>query len=163
MARKGPEPKPVSERFWPKVNIQASDECWEWQAQIITSGYGMFTVSPGNQTTAHRIAYELTFGPIPEGMLVCHHCDNRTCVNPFHLFVGTHKDNYWDMVKKGRRSAPGTPGERNHFSILTEVEVKKIRNLLGKKSHSQLATIFGVSKSAITAISTRQSWFYLED
>lgn len=93
------------ERFWKKV--QKTDWCWIWTASFFTNGYGQFRHGSRTDGTrkldhAHRMAYRLEVGQIPEGMLVCHKCDNKKCVNPDHLFLGTSKDNTQDMIKKGR-------------------------------------------------------------
>jgi len=96
-----------TERFWRKVEKEKSTvfyfgtRCWEWTAAITKVGYGELTIRQ-NVLLAHRVSYELAFGEIPRGLLICHNCDNRKCVNPHHLFLGTHKDNTHDMMKKGR-------------------------------------------------------------
>lgn len=94
-----PLPNVDVEDFWERVN---KDGCWRWTGATNGKGYGQVTVD-GVHYLAHRIAYSLAKGSVPDGLLVCHHCDNPICVRPSHLFVGTHRDNAHDMIKKGRR------------------------------------------------------------
>lgn len=96
-----PTPEQTAARFWSKV--RKGDGCWEWQAKRFDNGYGSFAVSRNKNQGAHRVAWELTNGPIPAGMSVLHHCDNRPCVRPDHLFLGTQLDNMRDMLAKGRQ------------------------------------------------------------
>lgn len=103
---RGPAPLPISKRFWPKVAVVEADKCWLWLGKKDHNGYGTFRV--GSRTNghkrrlAHRVAWELTNGPAPEGRLILHTCDVRDCVNPNHLYVGTHQDNMRDVVARGR-------------------------------------------------------------
>jgi hypothetical protein len=94
-----------AERFWAKV--QKSDGCWLWTAAARKNGYGIFAERrPRSRTySAHRLSYELTFGPISSGLSVLHRCDNRRCVRPDHLFLGTARENTQDMIAKGRCTA----------------------------------------------------------
>lgn len=91
------------ERFWSKV--RKSDGCWEWTASVNAKGYGRFGVTSRHIVAAHRFAYELVVGPIPDDQWVLHRCDNPRCVRPDHLFTGSPLDNSTDMVSKGRGSA----------------------------------------------------------
>jgi predicted DNA-binding protein YlxM (UPF0122 family) len=93
--------KTMTERFWEKVDIKNDSECWEWKNGKYLNGYGGFN-SNNKHEYAHRIAWELTYGAIPENMCVCHHCDNPSCCNPKHLFIGTMADNMHDRDRKGR-------------------------------------------------------------
>jgi hypothetical protein len=90
-------------RFWAFVKKGTPEECWEWTGYRHEEGYGVFTVN-SKQKKAHRLTWEFVFSPIPDGLEVCHKCDNPPCCNPSHLFLGTHVDNISDMINKGRAS-----------------------------------------------------------
>ena len=113
----GHNKQPTAARFWSKVDKRGPDECWEWIACKTGKGYGQFSID-GRPYLVHRISYELANGAIPDGLFVCHHCDNPSCCNPAHLFLGTNKDNICDCVAKGRHYSRTHPelvprGERH--------------------------------------------------
>ena len=97
--------KSFEEKFTEKLLIDRSTSCWIWVGCIGTRGYGLMTVNKKTMS-AHRLSYLHFVGDIPRGMFVCHSCDNPSCVNPRHLWVGTPKDNTADMMQKGRRKGP---------------------------------------------------------
>jgi hypothetical protein len=143
--------KTLEERFWEKV-IVGDDGCWEWTGSRNKYGYGVIGINWKTKLT-HRVAYELKNGPIPEGLFVCHHCDNPCCVRPDHLFLGSQKDNMIDMVKKGRE---GT-------SKLKESQVIEIRRLYktGLFTQQELGNKFGVSHRQIGYIINKKSWSHI--
>ena len=143
------------ERFWEKVE-KTENGCWEWTAGKFNAGYGQFAVN-GKHQLAHRFSYELTYGEIPDGLFVCHRCDNPPCVNPEHLFLGTHADNMADRNEKGRVSK----GEEHYYSKLTEENVLEIRQRVASGKwgiKSKLAKEFGVSNPQISDIVNRKKW-----
>lgn len=146
-------------KFWARVKKQVPDGCWEWQSCKV-KGYGAYNAS-GKSLRSHRISYMLTYGAIPDGLLVCHTCDNPACCNPAHLFLGTNADNMHDCVAKGRRPRPVNPkGSDSPQAKLTALEVQAIRNLYasGTYSHRQLARIYGVSHTAIRFVVHRKTY-----
>jgi len=151
-------------RFWDKVKIGKLEECWPWTASVFSkTGYGAFGIGTcrkdAKTTTAHRVSYELVKGSIPKGFFVLHHCDNRRCVNPHHLFVGTQKDNIQDMLKKGRNRYVAHKGEQNGSAKLSELDVRNIRMALQRGySLNNIAKIVGTSKRTILRIKQGVSW-----
>lgn len=96
------EKRPVSVRYWLHVVTRDGDQCWSWNGATNGHGYGLLNRGDGVPAKAHRVSWEIHFGPIPEGLGVLHKCDNPECSNPKHLFLGTQKDNARDMSNKGR-------------------------------------------------------------
>lgn len=132
--------RPLAVRFWSKVDRRSETECWPWTAGATRGGYGAFNIG-GKIMRAPRVAYELTYGPIPDDLIIRHSCDNPTCVNPRHLETGTHAQNSSDKVKRGRSSR----------SIkLTDSQVHDIRS--DGRTHNEIAAAFGVSKGLVSLI-----------
>lgn len=138
--------------------------CWTWTLAKNRSGYGIFKSNAiGGRGLAHRLAYELEVGPIPEGMVVCHRCDNPPCCNPDHLFLGTRADNNRDMASKGRHRLQRRPelvrGAANPNTTLTEEDVTSIRSLgANGVSRRAIASRFGISSTTASNIINRRTW-----
>lgn len=129
------------------------DDCWEWQGTIHKKGYGVFCVKSTN-FHAHRIGYMMLVGPVSEGLCVLHKCDNRRCVNPNHLFLGTNYDNVQDREQKGRGKFVRLVGDEHPGRKLTNAGVCMVRELhaKGQYTQKQLADAFGVSLSLICGV-----------
>lgn len=147
--------KTLAKRFWSKVDKLTSPEgCWIWTAGKNMQGYGKI-----DSKRAHRIAWEIINGSIPSGLLVCHHCDNPSCVNPLHLFTGTRSDNALDSVNKGRWNRP--LGENHPKAKLTANQVLEIRE--APYSQRKLAHLFGVSRAAIRQVLSGRAWSHVQN
>ena len=141
-------------RFWDKVD--RGGDCWEWMACKNIHGYGQFRVDDKIRLS-HRVSWEMANCEIPNGLCVCHHCDNPGCVNPDHLFLGAQKDNVNDMTQKER--APDRSGGKNPYAKLDEMDVKFIRHWLkGRHKQQDIADAFSVSQTAISDIKTGRAW-----
>jgi len=144
----------MEDRFWSKVDKSGGpDECWPWTAALSNTGYGQFMLDYQPQQ-AHRIAWYLIHGLIPKGKWVLHHCDNKVCCNPAHLFLGTQSDNMIDMVMKGRQG-----GQR--LTAHSVLEIRK-RYKAGGVSYNILAKEYGVSQAHIGRIIHREIWAHLQ-
>lgn len=164
------------EHFWERID--KTDGCWNWTGALTRQGYGVVYVHK-HKTPAHRYSWEVFNGEIPPGMFVCHHCDNRRCVNPAHLFLGTAKDNMQDMVKKRRHYMHLHPeassfkrpefakhrakGESINTAKLNADQVRELRQLHSQgESPTKLALRFGISRTAFYDIVNRLHWKHID-
>lgn len=149
-----PDEKYIFERVSPEPN----SGCWIWIGGADSNGYGCL-----NNDRAHRVSLSLKLKrPLEKRECACHKCDVTSCVNPDHLFVGSHLDNMRDCVKKGRFSKNGGPkGEKSSSAILTENDVRSIRSDI--RSCQTIGRQYGVHKSTIWLIKKRKNWGHLND
>jgi hypothetical protein len=169
-------------RFWAKVD--KSGDCWLWTARHDRHGYGKFRPNGGHvsEVGAHRVSYVIAHGPIPPDKIVCHTCDNRLCVNPAHLWLGTFAENSADMVRKGRVVSGNTPetaargerhwsrrqaerfteryrGERNPAARFTEDDIRAIRSaFVNGETQTSIAVRYGTAQPVISRIVLRLNW-----
>jgi len=151
----------LKKRFWSKVKKGTDGECWEWQASVAKSGYGQFMMPKTDEFStkmphgAHRISWLLEHGFFPESsQYICHHCDNRKCVNPRHLFLGDAKANNQDRINKNRSNY--RKHENHHRAKLCADDVRQIK--VANKSHRALAIEFNVGKTTIESIRNGTTW-----
>lgn len=153
-------------KFDTKYRVDKKTGCWNW-LKPNSIGYGQFKIN-GRNIGAHRVSWIIHNGDIPEGLNVLHKCDNRRCVNPDHLFIGTQQDNVDDMIEKGRKNyfcnPPIMSGENNPRARLNFKQVKEIRKLYkervssGKGSIKKIADRFNISYTTAHSIITRKTW-----
>lgn len=163
--------RPLSERFWPKVQRAGPAECWGWTGATNGVGYGKLQSGRRGEPAlyAHRVAYKLAYGDVPDGLFVLHRCDNPSCVNPQHLFLGTNLDNVRDMTRKGRQRHVGSKGEHNGNAKLTLPQVIEIRTeyrvapkskcgYVAQGTLKRLAARYGVTAANICSIGRGMTW-----
>lgn len=188
------QPRPLTERFWERIDRSNNDGCWSWRGGKDASGYGtlvggVLEGQSGKYLKAHRVSWELHYGPIPDGLFVLHRCDNPPCCNPKHLFLGTAGDNIRDAVAKGRTAKGERNGTRLHperlargdrngthlhpdrvlrgeglpQSKLTDDQVVAIRQRFaqGGITKTDLAAMYGVDRGTILHIVTRKTWAHI--
>lgn len=157
---------PLEQRFWARV--QKSEGCWLWTGAFDGVGYGKLN-HQGCRWGAHRMAYALSKGAIPGGMLVCHHCDVRACCRPEHLFLGTYADNAGDCVKKGRARGGSLPGAKHPSAKMTDDTVREIRRLYaigrasirkgrGRYRQVDIAQRLGITRAAVSNVIRGTRW-----
>lgn len=154
--------RPLADRFWEKVERGAEDDCWTWIGKVTTAGYGQIGRGRNveGQVHVHRLSYEMAKGPIPDGLVIRHRCDNRVCVNPGHLEVGTYADNSRDCVERGRTA--DRKGEAHPQAKVTAADVREIRRLVDSGAlQSVVAARFGLSKQSVSSIVTRRNWSHV--
>lgn len=145
--------------FWGRVQRGAAVECWPWLGAVTSRGYGTVGIE-GRDVATHRLAYELTHGPILDGLFACHRCDNPRCCNPAHIFAGTPKDNQVDCARKGRKNFP--LGERHGSAKLDADKVRAIRARRAAGEHlKSIAQSFGVGIMTIHQVVTGRTWSHV--
>lgn len=151
----------VAPRFWNKVDKAGLNDCWLFTGAKSEKGYGRFWYSATKYLRAHRLAYVLAKGPIPEGMEIIHSCDNPLCCQPAHLSANTHQKNMDDMTSRNRTNGP--KGRRQHLAKMDEEKVLQIRQMYttGKYNKSALARLFNIRPATVNQIVTRLTWTHI--
>ena len=149
------------ERIIMNSAIDTNTDCWIFIGNRVKNGYGQICIN-GKIGIAHRHSYVAFKGDIPGGLLVCHKCDNPSCVNPEHLFIGTHQDNSDDKIKKGRHNA--AKGEKHYKSKLSATDVINIRSMAKDGlTENEIAKKFNIGRGAVSSIKRRQCWKHIQD
>lgn len=153
-------------QFWLQVEgdfTRHADACWIWRGHVNNTGYGHVSLGGRGalKRLAHRVAYELVKGPIPNGLLVCHACDEPLCVNPQHLWLGTDADNQQDAARKGRKRSLRGSAHPNHK--LTDDDVRRLRAMVeGGVPLTRIGQHFGIHATTVARIARREKWAHVE-
>ena len=150
-------------KFWQNVNVTDNQEdCWEWQKGKYGNGYGQVNIN-GIKWYSHRFVFWITFGYLPElPRQVNHHCDNRCCCNPNHLYDGTPLDNTRDMLNRGRNRCGSATGSENRMAKLIERDIPKIRRMIVcGYTLEYIGNVFGVTDDTICMINTGKTWTHV--
>jgi hypothetical protein len=147
----------MNDRFWKRARVaEGFNSCWLWQGSTHRQGYGRVGYKGNRAAFAHRVSWELTHGPIPDGAHVLHRCDNPPCVNPAHLFLGTHQDNMRDMADKGRAPGLQRRGAASSKAKLTDAQAARVKH--GTEPLTALAAELGVTYQALHYIRKGVTW-----
>ena len=147
------------DKLMANVSFEPNSGCWIWTGGVSGNGYGYANVN-GKQVRAHRAVFEAMRRSIPDGGCACHRCDNKLCVNPDHIFIGSHAENMADMRSKHRHRPP--IGERSGTAKLTAEQVREIRDMASwYVPHQEIADRFGVTRSHISHIVNRDKWKHI--
>jgi len=147
-------------RFWQKIDIQSENGCWIWTNKKDRWGYGISRPKQKGKRLfllAHRVAWRICFGEIPDGLLVCHHCDNPACGNPDHLFLGTNMDNFQDSLQKGRRKY--AKGENHPRARLTAKQAAEIKS--STENRKLVAQKYGITPLYVNDIRAGRKWKHI--
>jgi len=152
--------KTLKQRLLDNVRVDEQTGCWDWLKFKDRNKYGHIKVL-GKSELVHRVAYQTLVGDIPSGMFVCHRCDNPSCLNPEHLFIGTNQDNIDDKVAKNRQSKIGQQkGSKHSLAKLTEKDIVDIR--ISTLSQNKLALLYGMTQSSISQIQNKITWSHVQ-
>lgn len=145
-------------KFWTHVEPELNTGCWLWSAAINDLGYGKLSFN-GRTQKAHRVAWSLRHGSIADGLCVCHRCDTPACVNPGHLWLGSHRANAEDKVAKGRARNGTTCGEANVRATITADQAREIRRLSGTGWRGpRISASLGISINVVRQVARGYTW-----